>query len=149
VADGHVLHVFANPQADSPFQPPLADLSAMWTKFATENQDIEFSTIKFEWWTTLETLWTTIDRLKAVFTGTPYPLHLDVVEKWRVLFSAKTPGWMMVISLDCSTDQAIYVFRRQVCFIFYDGYLDFAHHASSTPFSSQTKALNCLGVLRC
>ena len=135
----------------------------MWTQFVMDNQHIELSTFALEWRTTLDILWGTVDHLKMVFAGTPFPLHLGVVEKWREFFSPKTSGWMISVLAPVKkkgegrivgffhgprTGSHLYDFRRRGCLVFNEVSLDFEHHVSSTPFCSQREALDCLGVLR-
>lgn len=140
----------------------LDDLSATWTKFVMENRRIEHSTIQSEWWTDLDILWRTVERLKVIFVGTPYPLHLDILEEWHVFFSEKTKGWMISVNNDRGrsrgygrytglfygprTGSHLYDFRRQGSLSLVNGDLQFLHSVISSEFGDRTEALACLGI---
>jgi len=125
-----------------------------------DNQNIEQSTIKVEWWTNLDILWRSVERLKAVFEGTPYPLHLDILEKWENFFSEKTRGWMISVGRrNCNaserymglfygprTGSHLYDVRRQGFLALDNGQLRFQYYNSSSIFETRTEALACLGV---
>jgi len=77
-------------------QIDLDNISRMWTKLATENKNIETIMLNTIWgMADLSVLWTTIARLKELFLGTPYPLHQDIIDGWKLRLNAPAVGWMI------------------------------------------------------
>jgi len=65
----------------------------------TSNTEIDHVVFRNEWWIDLSTLWVVVDRLRAVFEGTVYPIHDEILDCWKRRLGSATKGWMMSIGV--------------------------------------------------
>jgi len=69
----------------------------MWSDFMTSNAEVDYAVFQGERWIDFSSLWIFVERLRAIFAGTNYLLHEEILDHWKRRLGPATKGWMVSI----------------------------------------------------